>query len=36
MEMDLTSAGPPISDDETEVETKEKKLFVVGVHIFKN
>nr|pir hypothetical protein C52B9.6 - Caenorhabditis elegans [Caenorhabditis elegans] len=33
MEMDLTSAGPPISDDETEVETKEKKLFVYAKRI---
>ncbi|CAO4385232.1 unnamed protein product [Caenorhabditis nigoni] len=33
MEMDLTTAGPPISDDETEVETKEKKFFVYAKRI---
>ena len=31
MEMDLTAAGPPISDDETELEPREKKLIKVAV-----
>ncbi|PIO76050.1 hypothetical protein TELCIR_01886 [Teladorsagia circumcincta] len=29
MEMDLTASGPPISDDETDMETRERKYITL-------
>lgn len=31
MELDLTSAGPPISDDDSDTETRERKCVVVSI-----
>ncbi|VDL70844.1 unnamed protein product [Nippostrongylus brasiliensis] len=33
MEMDLTASGPPISDDETELETRERKYITYAKRI---